>query len=116
MDNEVSGEKSKDDDAFLRRRSLGIDQTDKEAKGDHRILFAPDPREKTKYHDDIGILPLTRTFSRNSYSAASDKEAARVKRVATGKAADPGHVLPIGRSLTVVWLIVRIPNLEYQCH
>jgi len=100
MDIENSGERnSKEDDASSRRMSLGIDRAEKdEPKTDHRILFAPDPRgEKTKHHDEIGILPLTRTFSRNSYSAASDKEAARVKRVTSGKAADPGNVLPIGR-------------------
>jgi len=98
MDNENTGDELKDEDALSRRMSLGIDQLEKEPKADHRILFAPDPREKARHHDEIGILPLTRTFSRNSYSTASDKEAARVKRVASGKAANPGNVLPIGKS------------------
>jgi hypothetical protein len=64
---------------------------------DHRILFAPDPRERIR-HDDLGILPLTRTFSRNSYSAASEHETERVKNVTSGKLADPATVLPIGDS------------------
>jgi hypothetical protein len=119
MDIEKPGERnSKDDDASSRRMSLGIDKAEKDAlepKTDHRILFAPDPREKTKHHDEIGILPLTRTFSRNSYSAASDKEAARVKRVTSGKAADPGNVLPIGNCI-ITLLTLRIPNLEHQCY
>ena len=94
-----SERKSKDDGPSSRRVSLSIDKTEKDAmepRTDHRILFAPDPREKIKHHDEIGILPLTRTFSQNSYSAASDYETARVKRVTSGKAADPGNVLPIG--------------------
>ena len=62
---------------------------------DHRILFAPDPRERIR-HEDLGILPLTRTFSRNSYSAASEQENERVKNVTSGKLADPASVLPIG--------------------
>ena len=91
--------KSKDGGASSRRISLSIDKTERnvlEPRTDHKILFAPDPRENIRLHDDIGILPLTRTFSRNSYSAASDHETARVKRVTSGKAADPSNVLPIG--------------------
>ena len=100
MDDQNSREKKpKDDGESARRISISIDKTEKdvlEPRTDHRILFAPDPRGKIKHHDEIGTLPLTRTFSRNSYSAASDNETARVKRVTSGKAADPGNVLPIG--------------------
>lgn len=101
MDDQNSSEKkSKDDGASSRRMSLSIEKAEKdpiEPRTDQRILFAPDPREKIRHHDEIGILPLTRTFSRNSYSAASDYETARVKRVASGKAAEHGNVLPIGK-------------------
>jgi hypothetical protein len=100
MDDQNSGErKSKDDGSSSKRMSFSIEKAEKdpvEPKPDQRILFAPDPREKIKHHDEIGILPLTRTFSRNSYSAASDHETARVKRVASGKTTNPGNVLPIG--------------------
>ena len=97
MDDKNSKErKSSYGGASSRQMSLAIEKDAAEPRTDQRILFAPDPREKIKHHDEIGILPLTRTFSRNSYSAASDKEAARVKRVTSGKAADPGNVLPIG--------------------
>jgi len=62
---------------------------------EHRIAFTPDVREKIQ-RDDITTLPLSRTFSRNSYSAASEVNEARLKRVTAGKSVEPQAILPIG--------------------
>ena len=61
-----------------------------------KILFAPEPR-----HRDIGTLPLTRTFTRNSYSSAMDEEEARVKKATRTKNIDPHTILPVGLTLSV---------------
>ena len=58
-----------------------------------KILFAPDPIDR---HKDITTLPLTRTFSRNSYSSARDEEEARVKRAVGSKNIEPQTILPVG--------------------
>jgi hypothetical protein len=64
----------------------------------HRILFAPDPRERrgTRTDDMVG-LQLSRTFSRqsrfSSYSAVSDDDE-RIKRVTTRKTVEPRTRLP----------------------
>jgi hypothetical protein len=50
-----------------------------------RILFASDTRGRHR-HDEITTLPLTRTFSRNTYSSALEDEEKRVRRAAAGKA------------------------------
>jgi hypothetical protein len=71
-----------------------------EAGLQHRILFAPDPRERIRRErtEDIAALTLTRTFSRqsrfSSYSTASDEEAARVRRVTSRKTVDLQTRLP----------------------
>lgn len=71
-----------------------------EAALQHRILFAPDPRERMRRErtEDIAALTLTRTFSRqsrfSSYSTASDEEAARVRRVTSRKTVDLQTRLP----------------------
>jgi len=101
MDDENSREaKLKDGNTSSGRISPSTASNDKHQRDapepGPKILFAPDPREKLR-HDEITTLPLTRTFSRNSYSAASDEENARVKRVTTGKTIDPQTILPIGR-------------------
>jgi hypothetical protein len=61
------------------------------------ILFAPDPRTHRR-SEDIAPLTLTRTFSRqsrfSSYSAASDEEAQRVRRVTSRRTVDAGARLP----------------------
>jgi hypothetical protein len=63
-----------------------------------RILFAPDPRERARRSEEIAVLPLSRTFSRqskfSSYSAKSDDETERVKRVTTRKTVEPHTRLP----------------------
>jgi hypothetical protein len=71
-----------------------------EAGLQHRILFAPDPRERMRRErtEEITALTLTRTFSRqsrfSSYSTASDEEAARVRRVTSRKTVDLQTRLP----------------------
>jgi hypothetical protein len=62
---------------------------------EYRIAFSPDAREKIR-RDDITTLPLSRTFSRNSYSSASDEKKAQLKRVTGGKSIEPQAILPIG--------------------
>ena len=75
-----------------------IDKSPRDIEANPKIFFAPDPREKFK-HDDFTILPLARTFSRNSYSAASETESARLRKVATGKTVDPYARFPTGKPL-----------------
>lgn len=58
-----------------------------------KILFALDPVDRYK---EITTLPLTRTFSRNSYSSARDEVEARVKRATRSKDIEPQTILPIG--------------------
>jgi len=66
----------------------------------HRILFAPDVFERRRQRSDEfpATLTLTRTLSRqsrfSSYSAASDEETARVKRVTSRRAVEPHTRLP----------------------
>jgi hypothetical protein len=57
-----------------------------------KIFFAPHPIDK---HRELTSLPLTRTFSRNSYSSAKDEEDLRVRR-ATRSKVEPQTILPIG--------------------
>src|ERR1700732_3677270 len=63
-----------------------------------RILFAPDPRERTRRSEEITVLPLSRTFSRQSkfrsYSAKSDDEIERLNRVTARKIVEPHTRLP----------------------
>lgn len=70
----------------------------------HRILFAPDPRGRRR-SEDITALALTRTFSRqsrfSSYSATSDDEVARARRV-TSRKVELHTRLPTGVSLAGV--------------
>ena len=65
-----------------------------------RILFAPDPRDRRRRSEDIAALTLTRTFSRqsrfSSYSAVTDEEHERAKRVTTRRSVDPQTRLPTG--------------------
>jgi len=64
-----------------------------------RILFAPDPRERT-HPDEIVTLPLTRSLSRqsrfSSFSSVEDEEKERVRRVTTRRAVEPHTRLPTG--------------------
>jgi|SRR5579859_7779568 hypothetical protein len=78
-----------------------------------RILFASDPRERIR-RDEIYTLPLSRTFSRNSYSSAMDEETARVRRISTSRAVEPQHRLPTGIPVILPALThCRIPYSEY---
>ena len=92
--------KTKEDGASSKRRSLSIVSLEKGRREDlesgPKIFFAPDPREKIRL-EEITTLPLSRTFSRNSYSTAGDEEAARVKRATVGKTVDPHARLPTGK-------------------
>lgn len=77
--------------------------------GPHRILFAPDPRERRGTRtDDIVGLQLSRTFSRqsrfSSYSAVSDDDE-RIKRVTTRKTVEPHTRLPTGTFAIPLYLV-----------
>jgi hypothetical protein len=65
------------------------------------ILFAPDPRGRRS--EEITVLPLSRTFSRQSrfsqYSSKSDDETERVRRVTTRKKIEPHTRLPTSKAL-----------------
>lgn len=98
MEGKKSMEKGFEED--IERKSLSIASIKdtrrlEEKETSPRILFASDPRERLR-RDEITTLPLTRTFSRNSYSSAADEETARVRRVATGKKVEPQTRLPTG--------------------
>ena len=74
--------------------SIGsVDERPRDLEAGPKILFAPDPIDKLK---DISTIPLTRTFSRNSYSSALDEENARVKRATRHKNVEPQTILPTG--------------------
>jgi len=89
-------------------------QTIEEKKPEEpRILFASDPRERRRHDSEITTLPLSRTFSRNSYSSALEEESKRVRRVTTGKI-EPQTRLPTGFSRIVA--NSRVSNAEHQCH
>src|SRR5271169_4347731 len=96
----MDDEKPKEDSTSSKRRSLSIATIEKHRRDDleagPKIFFAPDPREKLRL-EEIATLPLSRTFSRNSYSTAGDEEAARVKRAAVGKTVDPHARLPTSK-------------------
>src|SRR2546430_8199007 len=77
-----------------------------------RILFASDPRERIR-RDEIYTLPLSRTFSRNSYSSAKDEETARVRRISTSRAVEPQHRLTTGIPI-ISQTDCRIPYFEYS--
>jgi hypothetical protein len=106
----------KEDRASIGRRSFSIPALEKVGSEEPpaRILFASDPREKHRHDPEITALPLSRTFSRNSYSLAADEESKRVRRVAAGKA-EPQTRFPTGDSLRFL-LITRVSHIEHQCH
>ena len=85
-----------------------------------RIAFAPDARRRQRSSDDdIAVLPLSRTFSRqrrySSYSTYGDDEKEQVRRVISRRTIEPHTRLPTcvpnlstpDRSL---------PHLEHTCH
>ena len=94
MDRETFGD---GEFSFEKSRSMSIEQTAPEQieATSPRILFASDPRERFR-RDELYTLPLSRTFSRNSYSSAVDEETARVRRLSTSREVEPQHRLPTG--------------------
>jgi len=75
--------------------STSIEKRRGDLESSPRIFFASDPRGPRHHHDEITTLPLSRTFSRNSYSSALDEESKRVRKVTSGKA-EPQTRLPTG--------------------
>jgi hypothetical protein len=73
------------------------DRVRRPSEARHRILFAPDPRERLR-RESTTALTLSRTFSRqsrfSSYSAADDEENERVRRVTSRKTIEPHTRLP----------------------
>lgn len=64
-----------------------------------RIAFAPDARRRQRSSDDdIAVLPLSRTFSRqrrySSYSTYGDDEKEQVRRVISRRTIEPHTRLP----------------------
>ena len=64
-----------------------------------RIAFAPDARRRQRSSDDdIAVLPLSRTFSRqrrySSYSTYGDDEKEQVKKVISRRTIEPHTRLP----------------------
>lgn len=89
-----------DEESIPERKSISsIARERRESTPGHKILFAPDPNR----HREITTLPLTRTFSRNSYSSAKDEEEARLKRATRSRGVDPDVILPVGP--THPWLV-----------
>ena len=84
--------------SLQKSRSMSIEKAEPERSEplSPRILFASDPRERVR-RDEIYTLPLSRTFSRNSYSSAVNEETARVRRLSTGRV-EPQLRLPTGTS------------------
>lgn len=100
-----------DGESGLERKSISsIGRERRESAPGHKILFAPDPDRRR----EITTLPLTRTFSRNSYSSAKDEEEARVKRATRSRGVEPDVILPVGLApLVDCQLIPRVPDFEY---
>jgi hypothetical protein len=76
------------------------DKARRPSQAGHRIVFAPDPRERLR-RENTTALTLSRTFSRqsrfSSYSAADDEENERVRRVTSRKTIEPHMRLPTGK-------------------
>lgn len=91
----------KEDSTSTERKSFSLPPLEKTKSEEPpaRILFASDPREKHRRDSEIAVLPLSRTFSRNSYSRAADEETKRVKKVTTGKI-EPQTRFPTGDFLS----------------
>lgn len=91
-----------------------------------RIAFAPDARRRQRSSDDdIAVLPLSRTFSRqrrySSYSTYGDDEKEQVKRVISRRTIEPHTRLPTcipchGRSLTVAYRTLSIHVTDTVTH
>jgi hypothetical protein len=109
MEGEIS--QPADNDSVSERKSISSIGPDRGESGP-KIFFAPDPK-----HKEITTLPLTRTFSRNSFSSARDEEEARVKRATRAKNIEPQTILPVGVFLAIFYVLMmnRIPDIEYQC-
>jgi hypothetical protein len=82
------------DEESISERKLSIESIPerRDSTPGQKILFAPD----TNRPREIAVLPLTRTFSRNSYTSAKDEEEARLKKVTRTRGIEPDVVLPIG--------------------
>lgn len=76
-------------------QSTSLEKPIPDIEASPRILFVSAPPRPR--HDDITTLPLSRTFSRNSYSSALDEETKRVRRVTTKP--QPQTRLPTGKKL-----------------
>lgn len=94
--------RSRDGESVLnleRKSTSSIGRERRESAPGQKILFAPDPDRRR----EITTLPLTRTFSRNSYSSARDEEEARLKRATRSRGVDPDVILPVGLSPPACW-------------
>jgi len=108
-DNGDSGEpKGKSPETSMAEKSPSIGSFDGRPRrltetGGH-ILFAPDPLEHIGHGEVVAPPNLTRTFSRqsrfSSYSAASDEEHERARRVTSRKTVELHTRLPTG---IVLW-------------
>lgn len=80
--------------------SIGIsEEKSRRPSETQRIAFAPDARRHRRSSDDeIAVLPLSRTFSRqrrySSYSTYGDDEKEQVKKVISRRTIEPHTRLP----------------------
>jgi hypothetical protein len=90
------------------------DERGRPSEAGGRILFAPDPRDRERRRSEVATLPLTRTFSRqsrfSSYSATSDDERQKVRRVTSRRVVEPHTRLPTSIHLLLQRLIVSLPD------
>jgi hypothetical protein len=84
-----------DEESIIERKSVSsIPRERRESHPGFKISFSPDTDRDR--HREITTLPLTRTFSRNSYSSAKDEEEARLKKITRTRGVEPDVILPVG--------------------
>jgi hypothetical protein len=133
---ETSNEKGKDHEVstggaspsigFSEEKSRRSSERRRRPSDVQRIAFAPEARRHRRSSDDeIAVLPLSRTFSRqrrySSYSTYGDDEKEQVKRVISKRTIEPHTRLPtcipaVGLSLIVAYRTLSIHVTDTVSH